>query len=212
MRAVAEAAVRLEVFGEDADRAGVTALQKLRVHVRQRLRVHTELYHLLSCGVPHVRHDAIPSKSSRSLGHRRDERRRGGGPAVDRAQRAPGRAIGDALAARVGAVLPADGGCHHRALEPPSRSGRAVRVDAPRVRTRARVHLRLVRVGEQPVLLSVAAAVRRGEPAGGGGPAGGAPRRQPVVFDDRRPCEASPSASSSACGASAPAGGCNASG
>ena len=43
-----------------------------------------------------------------------------------------------------------------RAVEPLSRSGRRLRLGAARVRPRSRLHLRLVPVGQQPVLLSVA--------------------------------------------------------
>ena len=49
-----------------------------------------------------------------------------------------------------------------------SRTGRRLRLGAPRVRAGPRVHLRLVPLGQQPVLLPVRPAVRRGELRGDG--------------------------------------------
>ena len=55
-------------------------------------------------------------------------------------------------------------------------------VGAARLRTGARVHLRLVPVGEQPVLLSVRAALRRGQSRRDGRPRVGGARRVALVF------------------------------
>ena len=73
-------------------------------------------------------------------------------------------------------------GGHRRALQPASRTGRHLRVGAARVRTGARLRVRLVHVGQQPVLLSGAAAVRRREHAGAARGRRRRDRRQPLVL------------------------------
>ncbi len=69
-----------------------------------------------------VTHDAAEARP-RALGHRRDEHRRGGGPAVDRPQRARRRVVGDAVDPGVAGVLPAAGRRGDRAVEPTPEQG-----------------------------------------------------------------------------------------
>ena len=121
-------------------------------------------------------------QGARSLGHRRDEHRCGGGTALDRARRAHGRAIDRALGPRVAAVFRAAGGHAPRDRQPLPGPGRNVCVDASRVRPGPRIHLRLVSVGEQSLLFSVAPAFCRGERAAGLRRWFHGSRRQPTLF------------------------------
>ena len=100
------------------------------------------------------------------------------------------RAVGLALDSRLAGVLHSAGARADRAVEPPSGTGRHLRLGAARVRPAARLRLRLVHVGQQPVLLPVAAAVCRGELRARARRRRRGPRRQPSLLG-RSSCSAS---------------------
>src|SRR6185437_15230644 len=92
---------------------------------------------------------------------------------LDHARRPRWRAVGDALDPRLARVLPAARCCRLRTVIALSGTRRDLRLGAQGVRPAAWIHLRLVRVGEQSLLLSLAAALRRRQRRGDAGGARG---------------------------------------
>ena len=123
----------------------------------------------------------------RPLGHRLLHRRRRHRPALDFTRRPRRGAVGAALGAGLAGVLRAPGRSPSRSWRRSIRAGRHLRVGPPRLRAVRQRALRLVPLGQQPVLLPVAAALRGGQRRGDVRRPDARARRQPPLLDHLRP-------------------------